>query len=80
MALFRALFAGREDAYATRWVSAKSGRTGRSPAEDNLFAKNKNDAERVIQQVGRIMRFPVKFFCSACQANSRGWWLFRVPG
>ncbi|MFE9801586.1 hypothetical protein ACFYP6_22420 [Streptomyces goshikiensis] len=46
-ALFRALFAGREDVYATRWVSAKSGRTGWSPAEDNPFAKNKNDAERV---------------------------------
>ncbi|MGP3950916.1 TOTE conflict system archaeo-eukaryotic primase domain-containing protein [Streptomyces sp. 7N604] len=47
IALFRALFAGREDVYATRWVSAKSGRTGWSPAEDNPFAKNKNDAERV---------------------------------
>ncbi|SHN34816.1 hypothetical protein SAMN05216268_1494 [Streptomyces yunnanensis] len=47
IALFRALFAGREDIYATRWVSAKSGRTGWSPAEDNPFAKNKNDAERV---------------------------------
>ncbi|WFB11354.1 hypothetical protein LRS74_33245 [Streptomyces sp. LX-29] len=47
VALFRALFAGREDVYATRWVSAKSGRTGWSPAEDNPFAKNKNDAERV---------------------------------
>jgi hypothetical protein len=47
IALFRALFAGREDVYATRWVSAKTGRTGWSPAEDNPFAKNKNDAERV---------------------------------
>ncbi|MFZ3492066.1 TOTE conflict system archaeo-eukaryotic primase domain-containing protein [Streptomyces sp. 5.8] len=47
IALFRALFAGREDVYATRWVSAKSGRTGCRPAEDDPFAKNKNDAERV---------------------------------
>ncbi|MGW0672536.1 TOTE conflict system archaeo-eukaryotic primase domain-containing protein [Streptomyces sp. NPDC002746] len=47
IALFRALFAGREDVYATRWVSSKSGRTGWSPAEDNPFAKNKNDSERV---------------------------------
>ncbi|MBT2457276.1 DEAD/DEAH box helicase family protein [Streptomyces sp. ISL-86] len=47
IALFRALFVGREDVYATRWVSTKSGRTGWSPAEDNPFAKNKNDAERV---------------------------------
>lgn len=47
IALFRALFVGREDVYATRWVSAKSGRTGWSPAEDNPFTKNKNDAERV---------------------------------
>ncbi|MFF0448077.1 DEAD/DEAH box helicase family protein [Streptomyces sp. NPDC004609] len=47
IALFRALFAGREDVYATRWVSAKTGRTGWSPAEDNPFTKNKADAERV---------------------------------
>jgi hypothetical protein len=47
IALFRSLFIGREDVYATRWVSAKSGRTGWSPAEDNPFSKNKNDAERV---------------------------------
>lgn len=47
IALFRSLFVGREDVYATRWVSAKSGRTGWSPAEDNPFAKNKKDAERV---------------------------------
>lgn len=47
IALFRALFAGREDVYATRWVSARTGRTGWSPAEDNPFAKNKNDTERV---------------------------------
>ncbi|WP_326580835.1 DEAD/DEAH box helicase family protein [Actinacidiphila glaucinigra] len=47
IALFRALFAGREDVYATRWVSTRTGRKGWSPAEDNPFAKNKNDAERV---------------------------------
>lgn len=47
IALFRALFVGREDVYATRWVSTRTGRTGWSPAEDNPFAKNKNDAERV---------------------------------
>jgi hypothetical protein len=46
IALFRALFAGRTDVYATRWVSTKSGRTGWSPAEDNPFAKNKNESER----------------------------------
>ncbi|WP_405535162.1 DEAD/DEAH box helicase [Streptomyces sp. NBC_00075] len=47
IALFRALFAGREDVYARRWVSAKSGRTGWSPAEDNPFDKTKDDADRV---------------------------------
>lgn len=45
--LFRALFAGREDVYARRWVSAKSGRTGWSPAEDNPFDKNKAEEDRV---------------------------------
>ncbi|MGW2042230.1 TOTE conflict system archaeo-eukaryotic primase domain-containing protein [Streptomyces virginiae] len=41
IALFRALFAGREDVYATRWVSAKSGRTGWSPAEDNPLPRTR---------------------------------------
>lgn len=47
IALFRTLFAGREDVYAKRWVSAKSGRTGWSPAEDNPFDKNKAEEDRV---------------------------------
>ncbi len=47
IALFRALFVGREDVYATRWVSSKSGRTGWSPAEDNPFEKNKDESKRV---------------------------------
>ncbi|WP_281157616.1 hypothetical protein [Streptomyces sp. HYC2] len=46
IALFKTLFAGREDVYAKRWVSAKSGRTGWSPAEDNPFDKNKADKDR----------------------------------
>jgi hypothetical protein len=32
IALFRLLFAGREDVYAHRWESARSGKTGWSPA------------------------------------------------
>jgi hypothetical protein len=32
IALFRLLFAGREDVYALRWESARSGKTGWSPA------------------------------------------------
>lgn len=32
IAVFRSLFAGRDDVYATRWVSAKTGRSGWSPA------------------------------------------------
>jgi superfamily II DNA or RNA helicase len=47
IALFRTLFAGREDVYAKRWVSAKSGRTGWSPAEDNPFDKKKTEEDRV---------------------------------
>jgi hypothetical protein len=47
VALVRTLFAGREDVYATRWVSARTGRSGWSPAEDNPFAKHKDDATRV---------------------------------
>lgn len=47
IALFRALFAGREDVYARRWVSAKSGRTGWSPAEDNPVDKSKAEEDRV---------------------------------
>lgn len=47
IALFRALFVGRQDVYATRWVSAHSGRSGWSPAEENRFAKDRVEAERV---------------------------------
>lgn len=47
IALFRALFAGREDVYARRWVSSRTGRTGWSPAEDNPFDKTKDEADRV---------------------------------
>ncbi|MEW1914343.1 histone-like nucleoid-structuring protein Lsr2 [Kitasatospora sp. NPDC085895] len=47
VALFRALFVGRADVYAQRWVSAKNGRTGWSPAEENLWDKGKPDTERV---------------------------------
>jgi superfamily II DNA or RNA helicase len=47
LALFQALFAGRTDVYATRWVSARTGRAGWSPAEENHWDKTKPDAERV---------------------------------
>ncbi|MFB7270719.1 hypothetical protein [Streptomyces sp. NPDC056244] len=47
IALFRILFAGREDVYARPCVSSRTGRTGWSPAEDNPFDKTKDDAGRV---------------------------------
>lgn len=47
LALFRALFAGRTDVYARRWVSSRTGRAGWSPAEENSWDKTKPDAERV---------------------------------
>lgn len=47
IALFRALFTGREDVYARRWVSARTGRTGWSPAEENPFEKGKAEEDRV---------------------------------
>ncbi len=33
IALFRGLFAGRADVYATRWVSTRTGKKGWSPVE-----------------------------------------------
>ncbi|MEO5876919.1 MAG: DEAD/DEAH box helicase family protein, partial [Streptosporangiaceae bacterium] len=45
--LFRALFVGRPDVYARRWVSAKNGRTGWSPAEENPWDRNKAERDRV---------------------------------
>ncbi|MQA97392.1 MAG: helicase [Streptosporangiales bacterium] len=47
LALFRALFAGRTDVYARRWVSSRTGRAGWSPAEEDPWDKTKPDAERV---------------------------------
>jgi superfamily II DNA or RNA helicase len=43
--LFRALFAGRSDIYATRWVSTRTGRKGWSPAEVDRWSK-RDDADR----------------------------------
>jgi hypothetical protein len=79
IALFRALFAGRTDVYATRWVSAKSGRTGWSPAEDNPFAKNKSAALTnqalpvyVIQsEQCQSIRFGARKTTATCQRMSR---------
>ena len=47
IALFRALFAGREDVYAARWVSTTHGRSGWSPAEERPFDKTKDPDSRV---------------------------------
>ncbi|MGW6501222.1 TOTE conflict system archaeo-eukaryotic primase domain-containing protein [Nonomuraea angiospora] len=45
LALFKALFVGRCDVYATRFFSRKSGRHGWSPAE-KAFWRKRDDAER----------------------------------
>ncbi|WP_345559760.1 TOTE conflict system archaeo-eukaryotic primase domain-containing protein [Nonomuraea rosea] len=45
LALFKALFVGRRDVYATRFFSRKSGRHGWSPAEKEFWRK-RDDAER----------------------------------
>jgi superfamily II DNA or RNA helicase len=45
IALFRALFTGRGDVYATRWVSTRTGKKGWSPAEVDRWGK-RDDAER----------------------------------
>ncbi|WP_461062905.1 TOTE conflict system archaeo-eukaryotic primase domain-containing protein [Streptomyces pseudoechinosporeus] len=37
----------RQDVYARRWASAKSGRSGWSPAEHNPFGKTKAETDRV---------------------------------
>jgi hypothetical protein len=63
IALFRALFVGRTDVYARRWVS-KNGRVGWSPAEENPWEKNKLEHERVFfpltdDVIGRHLRRPV---------------------
>ena len=46
IALFRSLFAGRDDVYARRWTSSRSGRSGWSPAEADPFNRSLADAER----------------------------------
>jgi hypothetical protein len=63
IALFRALFAGRTDVYARRWVS-KNGRVGWSPAEKNPWEKDKPEHERVFfpltdDVIDRHLRRPV---------------------
>lgn len=46
VALFRSLFAGRDDVYAVRWESAKSARSGWSPAVRGGRGRHGNDVER----------------------------------
>jgi superfamily II DNA or RNA helicase len=46
LALFRMLFAGRTDLYATRWVSRRTGKKGWSPAEADRWARG-DEADRV---------------------------------
>jgi hypothetical protein len=45
LALFRSLFAGRTDVYATPWTSTRTGKKGWSPAEVNPWSR-RDDAER----------------------------------
>ena len=47
MRLFRAMFRGREDVYARRYVSAKSGKSGYSPACAVEWAHGLCDKKRV---------------------------------
>ncbi|MGH3665860.1 MAG: TOTE conflict system archaeo-eukaryotic primase domain-containing protein [Egibacteraceae bacterium] len=42
LALFRALFAGRDDVYALRWENARSGKTGWSPAVRGGWPRSKD--------------------------------------
>ncbi len=46
IALFRSLFAGRDDVYARRWTSSRTGRSGWSPAEADPFDRSLADADR----------------------------------
>lgn len=46
IALFRSLFAGRDDVYARRWTSSRSGRSGWSPAEADPFNRSLADSDR----------------------------------
>lgn len=46
IALFRSLFTGREDAYAVRWTSARTGRSGWSPAvRGGYYSDSMTDAD-----------------------------------
>ncbi len=47
VALFRSLFRGREDVYPTRWTSAKTGKSGWSPACSNKFVRGICELPRV---------------------------------
>jgi len=46
IALFRSLFTGRDDAYAVRWTSARTGRSGWSPAvRGGYYSDSMTDAD-----------------------------------
>ncbi len=51
--LFRELFRGRQDIYAVRWVSRKTGRSGYSPARRRNPASSENELLPLTEQVIR---------------------------
>lgn len=57
IALFRSLFAGRGDAYAVRWTSSRTGRSGWSPAvRGGYYSDTKTDADLLPLDDGVIAR------------------------
>ena len=53
VSLFRSLFRGRQDVYAVRWVSAKTGRAGYSPARRRNRANSEDELLPLTSQVIR---------------------------
>ena len=58
VALFRSLFMGREDVYALRWESARTGKSGWSPAVVGGWANAKKPGREYLRLSDEVVALP----------------------
>lgn len=56
IALFRSLFRGREDVYAVRWTSGRTGKTGYSPACEDQWSLRKGQPRKYLPLTDLVVR------------------------
>lgn len=91
--LFRSLFRGREDVYAERWISDRTGKKGYSPACENRWSQDKSQPRQYLPLTDQVVHehlsgtktigaFPLlkdnTCWFLACDFDKEGWKLDAV--